>query len=149
MKINLTLKIWGLAVTLLALTGCSSVPMAPKEQDAASKTFKTSSPNLAGIYIYRNSFMGQALKKDLSVDGVKIGTTSNKVYFHKELTPGPHTVSTESEFGDNALTFMAESGKNYYFRQYIKLGLLLGGSGIESVTETDGREAVLECDEAK
>jgi starvation-inducible outer membrane lipoprotein len=53
-----------LAVILAVLTGCASVPMAPKEQDAASKTFKAPSPNMAGVYIYRDSFGGKDLESE-------------------------------------------------------------------------------------
>ena len=139
-----------LVVTLTVLAGCAStVPMVSKEQDATSKAFKAPSPGKSGLYIYRNNFVGKALKKSLSVDGVAIGTSANGVFFHREIASGPHTLSTESEFGDNTLTFTSEAGKNYYFRQYIKMGVFSGGSGIESVTEDEGQKGVLECREAK
>lgn len=47
----------------LLLSGCASVPMASKEEDAKLKTFQKPAENKSGIYIYRNSFAGQALKK--------------------------------------------------------------------------------------
>ena len=149
MKMNVSLRSLLLIATLAVLTGCASVPMAPKEQDAASKTFKAPSSNMAGVYIYRNSFVGKALKKTLLIDSVAIGETANKVYFHKEVTPGEHTLATESEFGDNALKFTAEAGKNYYFQQYLKMGAFVGGSGLQAVTEEEGKQAVLQCNEAK
>lgn len=149
MKMNISLKSLLLTATLAVLTGCASVPLAPKEQDAASKTFNAPSSNMAGVYIYRNSFVGKALKKMLRIDSVAIGETSNKVYFHKEVTPGEHTLATESEFGDNVLKFSAEAGKNYYFQQYIKMGAFVGGSGLQAVTEEEGKQNVLQCSEAK
>jgi len=135
--------------TIIVLTGCASVPMAPKEQDVASKTFSAPSANMASVYIYRNSFAGKALKKTLSIDSVAIGKTANQVYFHKEVTPGEHTLATESEFGDNFLKFNAEAGKNYFFQQYIKMGVFVGGSGLKAVTEEEGKQNVLQCGEAK
>ena len=150
MKTKMSLKSLMVVATLAVLTGCSSVvPLAPKEQDAASKTFKAPTSNMAGVYIYRNSFVGKALKKSLSIDGVAIGETANKVYFHKEVTPGEHTLATESEFGDNALKFKAEAGKNYFFQQYIKMGAFVGGAGLQAVSEEEGKQNVLECSEAK
>lgn len=149
MKMNVSLRSLLLIATLAVLTGCASVPMAPKEQDAASKTFKAPSSNMAGVYIYRNSFVGKALKKTLLVDSVAIGETANKVYFHREVAPGEHTLATESEFGDNVLKFTAEAGKNYYFQQYLKMGAFVGGSGLQAVTEEEGKQAVLQCNEAK
>lgn len=130
------------------MTGCSSIPMASKEQDAKSKTFAAPAADKAGLYIFRNSFFGQALRKQLSVDGKPIGKTANKTFFHRELAPGEHTISTESEFGDNEVKFTANGGKNYFARQSIKMGVFVGGSAIEMVSEEEGKEEVLKCEEA-
>ncbi|MFZ2162562.1 MAG: DUF2846 domain-containing protein [Sideroxyarcus sp.] len=138
-----------LIAMLAILTGCASVPMAPKEQDAASKTFRAPSANMAGVYIYRNSFIGKALTKALYIDGVKIGETANAVYFHKEVNPGEHTLATQAEFGDNSVKFNAEAGKNYFFQQYIKMGVFKGSAGIQAVSEEEGKQNVLQCSEAK
>jgi hypothetical protein len=83
------------------------------------------------------------------IDDVVIGETANKTYFHKEIAPGSHILATESEFGDNTLPFNADAGKNYYFQQYIKMGAFTGGAGLEAVSEADGQQAVLQCNEAQ
>ncbi len=149
MAMNISFRSLMLIAALAVLTGCASVPMAPKEQDAASKTFKAPSPNMAGVYIYRNSFVGKALTKRLSIDGTLIGETANGVYFHREVTPGEHTLATQAEFGDNTLKFNAEAGKNYFFQQYIKMGTFKGSAGIQAVSEEEGKRNVLQCNEAK
>lgn len=123
--------------------------MASESQDASLKAFPAPSADKAGLYIYRNSLVGQALKKNVYIDGEFLGESANKVYFHREITPGEHVVSTESEFSDNAIKFIAEAGKNYFARQYIKLGLLVGGAGIEMVPEEEGKKNVLESGLAK
>jgi hypothetical protein len=138
-----------LAIVLAALSGCASVPMASKEQDAIGKTFALPTSDKAGLYVFRNTFVGQALRKTVSIDGSVIGKTANKTYFHKEISPGNHTLSTESEFGDNSVSFQAAGGKNYYARQYIKMGVFVGGSGIEMVSEEEGKKAILECERAQ
>lgn len=138
-----------LLVGLAALVGCASVPLAPKENDAAAKRFTAPSSDSAGVYIFRNSFVGQALKKSVSIDGKAIGKTANKTYFFKTVAPGSHTLSTESEFGENAILFEAVGGKTYYARQYIKMGVLVGGSNLEMVSEEEGRKEVLECELAE
>lgn len=138
-----------LAIVLAVLSGCASVPMASKEQDAAAKSFAAPASDKAGLYVYRNSFVGQALRKVVSIDGTVIGTTANKTYFYKEIAPGGHKLTTESEFGDNSVTFQAEGGKNYYARQYIKMGVFVGGSGIEMVSEDVGKKAILDCERAQ
>jgi hypothetical protein len=136
-------------ISVALLSGCASVPMASDEQDAALKTFPQPSANNAGLYIFRNTFGGQALKKTVSIDGSIIGETANKVYFYKEIPPGEHTLSTESEFSDNATTFQAASGKNYFAEQLIKMGAFVGGADIKMVSEEVGKREVLECKLAK
>ncbi len=136
-------------VSVYFLTGCASVPLAPTEQDSALKAFSLPAADKAGLYIFRNSFMGQALKKNLYVDGVFLGESSNKVYFYKEITPGQHQISTGSEFSDNTITFQAEGGKNHFARQYIKMGVFVGGANLEMVSEQEGMEEVRKCRLAK
>lgn len=131
------------------LSGCASVPMASKEESARLKTFPAPSADKAGLYVYRNSFVGQALKKRVTVDNALLGESANKVFFYKEIVPGSHTLSTESEFGDNSVNFDAAPGQNYYAEQYIKMGVFVGGAGISMVSEEKGKAGVLECELAK
>ncbi len=136
-------------VAVLLASGCASVPMAPASQDAKLKTFAAPAPDRAGIYIYRNSFLGKALKKNVYVDGKFLGESANKVYFYTDVPPGRHTVATESEFSDNSLTFEAEGGFNYFIRQYIKLGVFVGGANVELVPKEEGKKNVLKSRLAK
>jgi protein involved in sex pheromone biosynthesis len=146
----LTKTLTALAVTSsLYLTGCASVPMATPDEDAQRKTFAAPSDDKAGLYIYRNSIIGGALKKTISIDGKVIGESAAKTYFYKELTPGSHDVATESEFSDNKLTIQLKKGINYFVRQYIKMGAFVGGAGVEQVTEEVGKKGVLESKLAK
>jgi len=136
-------------VLLLILSGCASVPMASREQDAAAKTFSPPASDKSAIYVFRNSFVGQALRKIISIDGTIIGASANKVYFYQVLNPGRHTITTESEFGDNSIAFQAQPGKNYFARQYIKMGVFVGGSNVEMVSEDEGKSEVLQCGRAQ
>lgn len=129
--------------------GCASVPMAPKEQDAKLKLFSAPSIEKSGIYIYRNSFVGQALKKNVYIDGALIGESANKVYFYKETTPGTHKISTESEFSNNDIELKTEGGANYFVEQFIKMGAFVGGAGLKVVSEEEGKKNVLSTNLAK
>ena len=131
------------------LTGCATVPMATEEQDLARKEFTSPEQDSAGLYIYRNSTLGGALKKNVYIDGDFIGETAPMTYFYLAIKPGVHMLSTESEFSDNSLELDAESGQNYFVRQYIKLGLFVGGADFELVSEEEGKQGVLECKLAK
>lgn len=133
----------------ILMAGCASVPMASAEQDMLHKKFDPPKEGLAGLYVYRNTFAGQALKKSLYLDNQLIGESANKVYFFKEINPGKHTLSTESEFSDNSLDFNAVAGKNYFFEQYIRLGVFVGGANIKEVSEEKGKKNINECKLAK
>lgn len=127
------------------LTGCASVPMASTDSDNAKKEFTAPPEGKSGLYIYRNSNFGAALKKTVRVDGEIIGETAPYTYFYKELDVGTHELATESEFSDNTLSIDTQSGKNYFVHQYIKLGAFVGGAGLELVTEEVGKKGTLEC----
>jgi len=92
-----------IVATLAFLTGCASVPMAPKEQDAASKSFKAPAAKMSGVYIYRNSSQGSALKKTVKIDNTVIGETARYTYFHARShpvhirwQPNPNSATTSS-----------------------------------------------------
>jgi hypothetical protein len=131
------------------LFGCASVKMASKEEDTALKKFALPPSDKAGLYIFRNSFLGQSVSREIYVDSVFIGKTANGVYFYLEIFPGTHTISTESEFGENSVMLEVEGGKNYFAEQYIKMGIFSGGAGIEMVDEKVGMQQVLDCELAE
>lgn len=145
---NKTLAIVILAASTI-FTGCASVALAPKEQDAALKTFTAPPADKSAIYIYRNSFVGQALKKNVYVNGALVGESANKVYFYRQVTPGTNKISTESEFSDNEINLITEGGKNYFVEQYISMGVFVGGANVKQVSEDEGKKNVLESSLAK
>lgn len=143
-------------VTLLVIaasflvTGCASVGMAPKDDSAKAKQFNIPAANNAGLYVYRSSFVGKAQKKDIYIDGKCLGESANDVFFYKELEGGKtHKISTESEFSDNAISLQFDSGKNYYVRQYLKMGVFVGGAGVELVSEQQGKADIAKLNMAK
>lgn len=130
-------------LTAAVMTGCATVPLTDPSTSNQAKTFQAPQEDKAGLYIYRDSFAGKALKKDLWVDGECLGQSANKVFFYKEVDGNQqHTVSTESEFSENHLSLHTEAGKNYFVRQYIKMGAFVGGAGLEQVDEATGKAAV-------
>ena len=142
-------SLFALAATML-VTGCASVNMASKEESAKAKEFNQPSPGNAGVYIYRNSFKGTALKKDIWIDGKCIGESAPDVFFYTEVEGGKtHKIDTESEFSPNTLELMFLSGKNYFIRQFIKRGVFVGGAGVVQVSEKQGMNDVVELDMAK
>ena len=135
-------------LTLTALSylgGCATVPMASVENDNARKVFSSPPQDIAGLYIYRNSTFGSALKKTVFIDGESIGETAPMTYFYKDIKPGFHELSTESEFSNNNFELDVKGGQNYFVRQYIKFGVVVGGANFELVSEEEGKQGVLEC----
>lgn len=144
-----TVSILILTATLL-ISGCASVEMASQAEAAKAKEFNPPSQGNAGVYIYRDSFVGKALKKDVWVDGKCIGESAPDVFFYTEVQGGKnHKVDTESEFSPNTLELMFETGKNYFIRQFIKMGVFVGGAGLEQISEEQGKIAVSKLEMAK
>ena len=130
-------------LAVAVLSGCASVSMESKEKSEAAKKFGQPSAGNSGVYIFRAGSFGGALKKDLWIDGKCIGESAPNVFFHEEVKGGAeHTVSTESEFSPNDLILRAVAGVNYFVRQYMKLGVFVGGAGLELVSEEEGKKEV-------
>lgn len=131
-------------------TGCASVPMESAEKSDAAKKFAAPADGKSGIYVYRSGAFGGALKKDVWVDGQCIGETAPNIFFYEEVTGGTeHKISTESEFSPNDLLLKTESGKNYFVQQYIKMGVFVGGAGVENVDEAKGKKEIAKLKLAK
>lgn len=136
-------KIASIIVLSALFTGCASVKMESQEASDRAKQFAAPSAGNAGLYIYRDSAVGRSLKKDIRVDGKCIGESAPDVFFLTEVSGGKeHVISTESEFTPNTLNLLFEAGKNYFVRQYIKLGVFVGGADLELIPEAQGKEAV-------
>ena len=126
----------------LLLSACATVPMASVEESNTAKQFRSPEKGNSGLYIYRDSFIGKALKKNLYIDDKFIGESAPDVFFYKTIKAGEHKISTESEFSNNDLNIKTESGKNYFIRQYIKFGVFVGGAKLEQVSEEEGKKAI-------
>ena len=136
-------KIALLALVSVLFTGCAFVKMEDDDITTKAKKFAPPSAGNAGLYVYRDSFVGKSLKKDILVDGKCLGESASDVFFRTEVSGGKeHQISTESEFSPNTLKLIFDVGKNYFVRQYIKMGAFVGGADLELVPEAQGKEAV-------
>lgn len=139
MSINATVTL----VALALLTGCASVSMEGKDKSDAAKKFAQPTAGAAGVYIYRSGNFGAALKKDLWINGKCVGESAPNVFFYQEVKgDAEHTLSTASEFSPNDLVLKVVSGALYFVRQYIKLGVFVGGANLEVVSAEDGKREV-------
>ena len=143
-------KLLSVVAAAFIVTGCASVPMESKEASVKAKQFNPPTEGNSGLYIYRDSFVGQALKKDIWIDGKCIGESAPDVFFYEEVKGGEqHIISTESEFSPNDLTINTIAGTNYFINQYIKIGVFVGGAGLELVDEEKGKKAIMKLELAK
>lgn len=114
------------------------------------KKFAPPTAGNAGVYVFRSGSLGAALKKDIWIDGECVGESAPNVFFFKEVKGGvEHKISTESEFSPNDLMLNAVAGVNYFVRQFIKLGVFVGGAGLELLSEEEGKKAVAGLELAK
>lgn len=139
----MSIKVFALSAAVCLLSGCASVSMESKDKSEAAKKFDKPAAGNAGIYIFRTSGPGAALKKDLWIDGKCVGESAQKVFFYQQVKgDAEHTISTESEFSPNDLIVKTATGSNYFVRQYIKLGLFVGGANLELLPEEEGKKEV-------
>ncbi len=124
--------------------------MESTESSTQAKLFNPPPEGQAGIYVYRDSSFGGALKKDIWIDGKCVGESAPYTFFY-EVVAGDqeHTISTESEFSPNDLVLETQAGKNYYVEQYIKMGVFVGGANLKQVEETKGQADIAKLDLAK
>jgi len=128
-----------------SLVGCSSVPMQSQEATAKAKLVSAPSEGKAGVYVYRSGYVGGALKKDIWINDKCIGESAPNAFFYEEVEGNKeHKISTESEFSPNDLMVYMEVGKNYFIEQFMKMGLFVGGAGLEQVDEEKGRAEIKE-----
>jgi hypothetical protein len=128
---------------LLLVSGCASVPMASKEEDAAAKSFRVP-PDKGRIYVYRNEHMGRALKIPITLDGKLMGSTLKNTFFAFDVSPGTHEVGCVAETGAKA-TVNVKAGGSAYVWQEMKMGMWQANCAMNVVDEKKGRQDVSEC----
>ncbi len=132
-----------LAAAVVLFSGCASVPMESKLLSDKAKEFNSPSKGSSGLYIYRTTGVGGALKKDVKVNGKCIGETAPSMFFYEEVAGDKqHSLMTESEFSPNELLISVESGKNYFIEQFIKMGVFVGGADFKVASLEEGKADV-------
>lgn len=137
-------KLAALGFLAVFLHGCASVPMESNQASNQAKQFATPVSGSANLYVYRATSVGQGLKKDIWLNDDCLGETANNIFFLKEIMGEgtEHKLSTESEFSANHLLVKADSGKNYFVEQYIKMGVFVGGANLRLVDEATAKKKI-------
>lgn len=142
-RITLMRSLAATALLCLSLVGCASVPMANTNDDGAAKKFSPS-PDMSGIYIYRNEYFGAAIKMPVLLNGRELGKTVAYSYLYKEVPPGKHIITADGENTD-ILKVETRPGQNVFIHQQIKMGFAVGRSGMTFVDSAEGQAGVREC----
>ncbi|WP_297576237.1 DUF2846 domain-containing protein [uncultured Campylobacter sp.] len=136
---------------LFLLTGCSTgMVKASPERSALVKEFNNPPEGKAGLYLYKHtagSFRspGEALRTAY-LDDQAIAKLKQYYFIYMDVEPGEHTISVESEFSPNKLKILFEKGKNYFVRQYLKIGIFVNGSNVVLMDEEKAKKALKDDD---
>lgn len=76
----------------MLLNACA-ILMTSVEESNKTKQFPDPGKQKSGLYIYRNSFIGYALKKDLYIDGKFIGESTLMFSFTRKLCSQPQNLN--------------------------------------------------------
>ena len=134
----------GLLMGVGVLSGCASVAMVDPQRDAAAKTF-VAPADKAGLYVYRNEFIGSAVKMDVAIDGKDVGQTVAKTYLYKEVAPGKHMVTSKAENTDT-LEIETQPGTLTYIWQEVKMGFMYARNKLHLVDTEEGQKGVRETE---
>ena len=128
---------------LLLVSGCASVPMASKEDDAAAKSFQVPSDK-GRVYVYRNELMGGAVKIPITLDSKLVGSTVKHTFFVFDVSPGSHEVGCVGET-PGKVTVDLKGGEAAYVWQEMKMGMWAASCAMHIVDQQTGQKAVSEC----
>lgn len=131
-------------VALLVLSACAAIPRAPKDRDAAAKTFATT-PDKANLYVFRDTQVADALPATVLLDGKVLGATVGRTFLLAQIDPGPHRLVSRGD-NDAELAITAEAGKNLFVWQETSQGLLKPRTKLHVVDEARGQAGVAACE---
>jgi hypothetical protein len=133
---------WVVIVSIaLGAIGCASMPKGDPQKDAALAKF-LGKPEVAGVYIYCDEWMGAVFFTNVEVDGAPLGQISSHTYLHTEVPPGRHTVTSTAVNADT-VEFDAEAGKIVYIWQEKKWGFRpLPDVKLHVMSEVDGQQGI-------
>ena len=112
------------------------------------KEFNNPPKGKVGLYFYRHTAgnFGFGLIKTAYLDNQIIARLKQHDFVYLDVEPGEHVISVESEFSPNKLNILFKKGKNYFVRQYMKMGVFVGGSNVVLMDEEQAKKALKDDD---
>lgn len=143
-------KIGLLSLSVALFTGCAQAPLADQTSSNTAKQFEKPEAGFSGIYVYRTGGVGGALKKDVFINDQCLGETAPYMFFYERVPSGQqYKITTESEFSANDLYIDVKDGENHFVKQYIKMGVFVGGADLLEVSEQHGKREIMPLDLAR
>jgi len=133
-----------LCITLLAVSGCSSVPKASSSQSHQAKLF-TTNPDKANLYIFRGGAEGSSIEMELRLDGQYVATNLGHTFIKLEVPAGKHYIASRAD-NVTRLTLATAKNKNYFIYQEVKVGQISTTTKLNLVSENVGKKGVNRCD---
>ena len=133
-------------VLLLMVTSCVSVPLAPVEEDATAKQFSPAQGKCLVYLVRPAKGVGMGITITPVVDRQMVGALKAETYAVVEVSPGKHVVALGGSGMETsaAVTIEAEAGQVYFVQVYPKMGMFAARSGVEQMSEEEGKKLVQE-----
>jgi hypothetical protein len=121
----------------------ATTPMATWASDEEAKRYLPV-PDMAVIYIYRDTPIGSEIAMGVLVDGKTVSSTVPRSFARIEIKPGKHEIISRAE-NDFPMALEVEAGKVYFLRQVTKFGVWKPRCKLQAASETEGRKAIEKC----
>ena len=131
------IAILGFLACAVFLGSCASV----QRQGAPATGDRPKAAKGLIIFYREKKFAGWGVGYNVRDGENRIGGLPNGSYFVYDATPGPHTFSAATE-SKAERTIKVESGKTYYIRGEIEMGLVVGRPYLTIVDPQEGASAV-------
>ncbi len=133
-------KLFMLATSLLALSGCATGPM----YSEVSSNIPSINNEQGRIYFFRNAiWAGDGLRPDIKLNDEVIGESIPGGFFFIDKEPGKYEVTTSTEV-EKKLTFNLDKNETKYVRSTVGMGVVLWRVYPELVTEEEALKEIME-----
>lgn len=135
-----------IAVLLLAsaLTGCA---MSGTTYTQAKQRAAAPAPGTARVYMYRESSMfGAGVQPSVFLDGVKVRNSVPGSFTAKDVAPGAHRITVETET-EKTYDFTAKAQDEIYVREAPGFGYLIGRVHLEPVSAQEAAKEIADLHE--
>ena len=130
------------AVLMLVLAACASVPTADPQADQEGKRFGPPAQGMAAVYIYRPGWMALAKTVDVGVPGGHQALLASNTYFRLDTQPGATAIVCKTDNTAERRIVVA-AGETRYVEVAMNGGFWGPRCSIDEVSASEGQAAVL------